>query len=388
MKVFKQPFLYLSLFSVLITGFIISSYVFGWTSPSNNPPGGTVYTPIDVSSSNQAKQGYLAIGTSTTPSYALDIYGVIRIGQFSSAPSGVAGSLYYDTTSNKFKGYNNSGWTEIGGTGLWTASGTNIYYNTGNIGIGTSTPSAKLDIYSSTIPWNALGICKNGVCCPIWKDCDADGKTYGNGDCDESCPTCYVDSVSSTASPDGKDQNCDGVVDNLILLLYMAPSTYSGNLGGRSGADSKCDLGAALGCSINRAFISVSATDEIRDMPTTYNIPTDKAIYWYNRSTGLITLAAANNWADLLDGSILASQSTGTGITKPAWMGGNYDGSICTNNYCTAWTSTDGYGWIASYGTVNWEAMGASGSCSAGNQYGCVYSSDIALRCVCASGYH
>ncbi len=72
------------------------------------------------------------------------------------------------------------------------------------------------DIVCSGIPANTAGtfqITKNGVTCPIWKDCDGDGKTYGNGDCDESCSTCYVGSTVGLDSPDNKDQNCNGVVD-------------------------------------------------------------------------------------------------------------------------------------------------------------------------------
>ena len=34
----------------------------------------------------------------------------------------------------------------IGGTGAFTSSGSNIYYNNGNVGIGTTTPSDKLTI--------------------------------------------------------------------------------------------------------------------------------------------------------------------------------------------------------------------------------------------------
>ena len=36
-------------------------------------------------------------------------------------------------------------------SGLWTASGSNIYYNLGSIGIGTSTPSVALDVVGDII---------------------------------------------------------------------------------------------------------------------------------------------------------------------------------------------------------------------------------------------
>ena len=40
-----------------------------------------------------------------------------------------------------------------GGSSLWSQNGSDIYYNTGDVGIGTSTPDTKLDLYNAgTIP--------------------------------------------------------------------------------------------------------------------------------------------------------------------------------------------------------------------------------------------
>jgi hypothetical protein len=62
------------------------------------------------------------------------------------------GLMVYDTNFNTFWFYNGSAWSSVG-TGAasqWTANGNNIYNNnTGNVGIGTSAPLARLTVDSS-----------------------------------------------------------------------------------------------------------------------------------------------------------------------------------------------------------------------------------------------
>lgn len=52
------------------------------------------------------------------------------------------------------------GTDDTGGSGIWTQSGFNIYYNSGNVGIGTSAPAGKLDVNGD--------ICLGGVCRTSW----------------------------------------------------------------------------------------------------------------------------------------------------------------------------------------------------------------------------
>ena len=96
----------------------------------------------------------VGIGTSD-PQAALEIVGSLdhsyfsgNIGIGSSAPRialDVVGTVY----GTRFVG-DGSGLSNLGTSIQWTTNGTGIYYNTGNVGIGSSAPHALLDIYSAS----------------------------------------------------------------------------------------------------------------------------------------------------------------------------------------------------------------------------------------------
>ncbi len=106
--------------------------------------------------------------------------------------------------------------------------------HSGKVVIGENNPDSKTEIYGMLVvknanariengrlkievqplDWNAIEVCQYGTCCPPWEDCDGDGYTYlQKKDCDEGCANCYVGNTNLPSRPDGKDNDCDGQVD-------------------------------------------------------------------------------------------------------------------------------------------------------------------------------
>ena len=132
----------------------------------------------------------------------------------------------------------------------------------------------------------------------------------------------------------------DNTSASAITKIYMFGTSieYDGSIGGRSGADTLCKNATNKPSdeivSTVHAFISVSASDSIASMPSTYSFSSLAVIYNTDGSEKM-----AENWADLLDGSILEKIST-LGIVPYSrywWSGSNADGSNADT--CSGWTS-------------------------------------------------
>jgi len=158
------------IFSILVICFATAFYIIAWQEPSQTAPEGNVAAPINVGTIPQAKAGR------------------------------ISATEFYD--------YNDS----------------NYYLNPN----GGSKLKEGIKIDEGATYFDALEICNFGTCCSPWKDCDGDLHTYlgsymqgfgyvfnfGAGqDCDEGCNICYKDSSEFTETPDSKDQDCDGTID-------------------------------------------------------------------------------------------------------------------------------------------------------------------------------
>lgn len=92
---------------------------------------GSVTSPQSLSAMAtmfQSGAGLIGIGK-TSPAYALDVLGTVN----------VSGTFLV----------NGSPLSLSGGGSAWTSNGTSLYYNAGNIGIGTSSPSSQLHLFGN-----------------------------------------------------------------------------------------------------------------------------------------------------------------------------------------------------------------------------------------------
>ncbi|MBA4320793.1 MAG: hypothetical protein C0412_20580 [Flavobacterium sp.] len=142
-----RQFIYFCLTVLIALGISISfqSLLAIWTNPTTTPPGGNLFEPINVSSDSQGKLGNLGIGT-TTPNKLLHVYKASGDNAEIDIQS-VEGinrhwGIYNERSENSLKFWNND---IVGEKNALTI------LSNGSVGIGTTTPSAKLHIQDGGI---------------------------------------------------------------------------------------------------------------------------------------------------------------------------------------------------------------------------------------------
>ncbi|MCB0272238.1 MAG: hypothetical protein KDD46_04420 [Bdellovibrionales bacterium] len=180
--------------------------------------------------------------------------------------------------------------------------------------------------------------------------------------------------ASLNTNPNEQGEIPDPSVDEESrIYIYATAQPYTGNLGGRVGADAICqsDLPAALDGYEAHAILSYSVNEKVNDMPETFGLPTTQALYAYGTDAVI-----ASDWNDFLDGTLLLSMEQAGVLSANTiyWTGNETNGSVSQSNcsgFSTSVSSNVGQIGNASRSDVGWTAFQES-ACNVAQRVLCI----------------
>lgn len=229
---------------------------------------------------------------------------------------GTGGNIAWSDGGSIFNG--GFGWNDsnVTQTGLVGTASCGDYDNFINIINGRSEDPCAYERNSDGTPFTGTIV---GTVC----NTDNDTQTAHTVTCGEGSATSSTQEVSSGPTP----TPTPSPTPHSDMIVFQGPS-HDANLGGRTGADALCAGARPSGVTHTkiRALISISATDQIVDMPTNYAVATNRPLLGTNATV------LANDWTDLLDGTIQNSLSAIGFTSSYAWSGSKVDGTYWTIN--------------------------------------------------------
>jgi len=259
--------------------------------------------------------GNVGIGT-TSPSARLHTTGTVRFQNYTSGTLQVDanGNLSVGSGSNVFNAGTGLSWSGNTLNSLWTANGNNIYNNnSGNVGIGTTSPAAKLEVAGGVRVGNGFNISIPNTCGGNWitsADMAIWTSDHTGGCGDEAYIAHYVRGTTGEATTleIGNKNDAD---DHIALMP-------SGNVGiGTNNPDDKLDV-------VGNAQVSGYLKVGNPSAPSSVESNTPVALYSWNNQSGIYGLLSGSgcgsaNWDFLIEGlsSYYRYDNNGSRAFKP-----------------------------------------------------------------------
>jgi hypothetical protein len=140
----------------------------------------------------------------------------------------------------------------------------------------------------------------------------------------------------------------DGVADG-DHRIFVTSTSYTGNLGGISGANAKC-AGHASSVGLTKVYKAI-LSDSTADVVNTLQITGGVYLFTDNTNITLVVAAGSELWdtdtKDLLN--TVGVDESYNSITATPWTGSDSDGTLAiSNDHCTNWTTTATEGQVGS----------------------------------------
>lgn len=170
--------------------------------------------------------------------------------------------------------------------------------------------------------------------------------------------------------------SCEWTISSAAVVLFNSNFLYLGDLGGRTGADLKCQNELLAGYADlegleAHAFLCVDSMDAVAFMPANFDLPPDVPVVGAGDLAGDTPLAAS--WSSFatgvagLDSDFASVGVLDTGGLSQAWSGCAANGGELPAQTCAGWTSQaqiDTGGMIRDDNTsASWLAAGGPSGC-------------------------